>query len=246
MAELLLRSHTNSTYEVGDVMHAFNDRRIGAVHIEHICDVRKTGFNSDGLRPVSISKQQRDLSYQYLFERVNATTVQRTDQFTNEVDIIDATPNAKGEYMNVALFLKRRLENPNHAIFGTAGNEYWYGGKVLNDVAKVDEVWNLIEGETPERRVNHKKWPLGSAETLRFVALSTADFDDSLAQVYEQPLSYDEYDQTVMKRACYVDVYEREEFASAIKDSIANPNEHIDVRDYAEFIPEEIVQFRGL
>lgn len=248
MAELILKVGSHSVthpYQDGDIIHAPNNRQIGGVYIDHICDVRKTGFNSSGLRPDSLAREQRESVYQYKMVRVSTDEVKRINLLTGEEDILSRTPNLKGEAIDVRLYLKNRLGHKGHAIFGEEGSEYWYGGRVDRSKEKVDYVWNLIEGSTPLRRSDHKKWPLGQIETAHFCALSVSDFEDNLVELLLKPASISK-EITLANRLCYVDYLELEEIAGPIRNKISNRNEHIDVRDFAEFVTEDITKVKGL
>lgn len=191
MAELVLYVGNNpdlTRYQDGDIVCAFNRRRIRACHAESICHVKHVPLNREGLNPSdSLPVHWFESTHQFKFQRVLDTVV-RTNLITNEVDVIGKTPNAKGEYMNVDLFLKRRLKNPTHRIFGTPGSEFWYGGTIDASNTKLDRVWAKIEELTPKREADFQLWPLSDTEKKHFLTVLTDDFDDEQASIYETPV----------------------------------------------------------
>ena len=78
MAELLLKVDDGSNYEDGDVLCAFNRRRIRWCHAQHLTTIRYDVFNGDGLRPVgSLAQKALELTKQYRFRRISRTEVRR-------------------------------------------------------------------------------------------------------------------------------------------------------------------------
>lgn len=180
MAELVLQIQENHpTYEEGDILCAFSDRRIGVVHASHICHPRQHGFTSDGLRARDTLLEVYQLKgYQYKFVRVSQTEVQRINLATLGMDILGPTPNKAGEYIDVRLFLERRLKHPSHTVFGIPGAEIWYGGRWNPDV---DNIWSEIEARTNKRRDDHRKWPLTDHERRVFLPIGTSDMPEQEA-----------------------------------------------------------------
>lgn len=248
MAELILKVGAFSpdhSYQDGDIVVAPNDRQIGSIHISHICDVRKAGFNSDGLRPDSLAARQQQETYQYRFDRVGEKVVLRTELATGTTELLSDTPNERGEAIDVSGYIARRKSHPAHRIFGVAGSEFWFGGRVDTSRPKIDLVWDLIEGDTSFRRADHKKFPLGAIDEKHFCAISTADYTDGMASLMTATQQITK-SVDVGKRLCRVDYNALEEIAGPLKNQIANREIAIDVRDFAQFVPEEIVQVKGL
>lgn len=192
MAELILKiggvNDNPSRYQDGDIVCAFNNRRIRTVHAEHLCHVKDLPFNSDGLNPINtLPYYWHELTHQFKFERIARFEIQRTNLLTLESDVINATPNAKGEYMDVPLFIERQKQAPMHRIFGTEGREVWFGGNIDFSHAKLDKVWQKIEQMTPKREVDYQLWPLSSHEKKNFLALPVEDFDEATKAEYEKP-----------------------------------------------------------
>jgi hypothetical protein len=120
---------------------------------------------------------------QYKFERVSRTEIKRTNLITFEKEIFGPIPNAKGEQIDVELFLKRKMNHPNNVIFGaTEGQEVWFGGRRDITETKLDIVWDKIETDTTYRRNQTKftRWPFTPKEKRIVLILPTDDFDDSI------------------------------------------------------------------
>lgn len=182
MAELLIKigshgSGLDEHYRDGDIVCAFSQRRIRSTHAQHICDHRKFGFNGDGLRPVSIAEKYLDATRKYKFVRVSKYEVVRYELGTLFEETFSKTPNAKGEQIDVPLYISRRIKDGKHKIFGTKGAEYWYGGPTKNDNVTLDSVWLMIETDTANREADHALWPLTSREKKGFLAIGVDDFD---------------------------------------------------------------------
>lgn len=165
----------------GDIVAAFNDSRILRVHADMLCHPRKVTITTDGLRADSVARLYREQVYEYRFERVSRNEARRTNFITGKQDIVGNRPNAQGERINVTLYLKRQLANPNHAIFGTKGREVWYGGAKRARREDMDRAWDAIENATALRRADFSMWPHSERELHHYLALPCEDFDDEMA-----------------------------------------------------------------
>jgi len=234
MAELLLKIKDTPTYDDGDIVCAFNDRRISQVHVQHICHPTTVGFNSDGMRDHdTLVEVFLANTYQFKFERVSKTEVKRYNLLTGDVDLISDTPNADGEYMDVEMFIKRRRGHKRHLIFGSFGNEIWYGGRSDCSAEKLDTVWADIEDRTDERKADHNLWPLTNLEKCHFLGLSVDAFDDDEAGVLTESEmdNNDPEKPVVIKKRKKVVVYKDMTVISAgTQGHIANPDILVDVR----------------
>ena len=193
MAEFLLkvgsgRPPSNKKFEDGDVVASFNNRQIRQVHSEHICHVNQFGFKDDGLRPDSLAKTNLEITRKYRFERISQTQVNRINIVTLESETISDVPNARGEYIDVGLFIRRKLLHPKHLIFGTPGSEVWYGGFTDYSNAKLDLVWQAIEAQTSNREIDFTLFLLGIQDKKSFLALRVDDFTDSESIQYTTPV----------------------------------------------------------
>ena len=214
-AQLVLIVGSNSTYQDGDILHAFNRRRIRHVHADNICHVQHLAFNGDGLNPLdSLPEHFQKSIYQYKFERISATEVRRTDLDTLDELVFSAAPisvDGHMEHMNVELFVQRRRVHPRHRIFGTNGSEVWYGGRTNAAWDRLSIVWGEIEARTANREENFTKYPLSERTLKRHLVIYTNDFDDAMRMDLESPLQEkidpgDEFSQwrTLSKRKSWV------------------------------------------
>jgi len=188
MAELVLKVGPGAGYEDGDIIAAFNRRRIRCVHAQMITDVRKFGTTAEGLRPNSLAKTFGENCCQYRFERISETEVRRVEIASGQSEILGPTPNDRGEYIDVSEFVRRRLRQPGHAIFGTWGSEVWYGGRSDFSDTALDKVWTAIEAETSLREADHTLWPLGQQEMKSHFAITVTEFDDARADQLVRPV----------------------------------------------------------
>ena len=186
MAELALKTRVGSNYEVGDVLCAFSRQRIRCVHAEHICHIKHAGFNKDGLRPeASVAKDFLHETSQYLTRRVSDTVVERETLAIGFKELFIGTTR-------VPLYLSRRLRHPRHAIFGSVGNEYWYGGRRTINHTTLDAVWNAIETKTPNRETSFTRWTMQSQAGKSNLYIAVDDMTESEAEL----LVASDYDKT--------------------------------------------------
>jgi hypothetical protein len=211
MAELVLKvgdSLDPLGYKDGDILHAFTRKNIRRCHAEMICHVRDVPFNSDGLNPEGSLPFYLYLNTrEYLFQRVSPTEVQRTNLFTNDIDVLSDKPNDQDECIDVGLYLARQLRYAEHSIFGSAGSEIWFGGSFKDEHSALDSVWQKIEEMTPKREVDHSLFPLSSREKKSFLALPVHDFTDASKTLYESAV-VDENEQLIEKRKHVVEYAE--------------------------------------
>jgi hypothetical protein len=164
MAELSIKIGNavgDGTYKDGDILCAFNSRRIRCTHAQHICHIKNAGFTAEGLRPNDcLAEKMLQRTRQFRCQRVSRTVVERLNLLTMEVETLSGTPNAKGEYMHVPTFVEHRLAHPRHDLFGSPGREVWYGGRTYYGNDKMTLVWNDIETHSAFREVDHLHWPI--------------------------------------------------------------------------------------
>ena len=170
----------------GDVLVAINNRRIQSIHAQHICHKDKVGFNADGYRePGTLLETMLSKTRQYKFvQQSNCTDVKRIDLATLDEETLNKTPNASGEYIDVPLYLQRRLRHSKHLIFGSNDgvcNEYWYGGNETFSQAAVNDIWTEIEARTPNRKADFNKWPFSDTELKHYLILPVEDMTDAEA-----------------------------------------------------------------
>ncbi len=183
-AQIIIQPGPHATYQDGDILCAFNRRRIRCVHAEYICHVRHQGFNSDGLRDLdTLPEVFQKETYQYKFERISVTEIRRTNLGTLDEEVIGPTPtliDGRMQHMAVAEFIMRRKAHARHRIFGTAGAEIWYGGRTNAAWEKLDTIWDEIEARTANVETDFEFWPITPKELERFLIVSTNDFDDAV------------------------------------------------------------------
>ena len=248
--ELLLKVGSNGPdpeYQDGDVVCAFNERRILCCHAEMICHVQKVELNSEGLNPEDcLTRWMLEQFSQFKFERVSDTEVKRTNTLTGSSDIIDSTPNNDGEYMLVDQFLANKRKRNDHNIFGRDGAEVWFGGKIDTTIENVNLLWDKIESESDNIRADHKRWPLTSLEKMRFFGVNTnhgdhdGDCDDEECEEHVRS-SVDEHDGSLLKKRAYYVHYTDLSLPSSVSvEDIRNPEKLLDIREEITFAMEAI------
>jgi len=192
MAEILLRvrdTPANNGTKDGDIICAATDLRIKHVHADAICSRSIAGFNQHGLRdPLTLIDSYLQNTSTYKFQRTDETVADRVLLADGTTEEISLQPNARGEYMDVPLFILRRLKHARHLIFGTPGSEYWYGGRQIINHAALNKVWHKIETDTPEREVDHRSFPLTDAEKRGWFAMTVDDGDEPVFEGLIEPL----------------------------------------------------------
>jgi len=188
MPELALKIGDSATYEDGDIVDAFNARRIRRVHAEMLCHPKR----NRALAEVFAGETR-----EYKFERVSNTEVRRTNLLTNESDVLSDRPNSNGEQIKVSLFLARRKACPRHLIFGDVGAERWYGGVAAYSDDVMDRVWAAIETQTRHRENTFRRWPFSEGELKQFLVLPVDDFTDLAREEYKAPLLQEQNGQVV-------------------------------------------------
>jgi len=185
MAELILRIGTvgpNPKSQDGDILIAYNNRRIWQVNASVICHVRKEGFQLSGLRKnTGLAKAFRDRCMQYKFERVSINELKRIDQFTQEEQIFTYPTGQLDKKV------QRMMNINNPLIWGSVAHEIWYGGKIHQEIDVVNSIWQMIEEKTPMRKVNYGLAPRGFEDLKQRLTLPVDDFDDGTALDYETP-----------------------------------------------------------
>jgi hypothetical protein len=234
MAELLLKIGPGANYEDGDVLCAFNRRAIRCVHAQHLCHLRTAPRNASGLLlTTSIAHDWYEATHQYRFERISANQIRRTVIATGESEVFGSTPNAKGEAIDVRLFVRRRKLQADHYLFGEDGHEVWYGGDVDFSDKALDQVWKSIEKKTEhkERDDAFQLWPAGMVELRSHLFVPVDDFDDSEMELLVSSI----YDETTA--ASPVLVHKRRHRANDLRKTISDLGvTEADVRDHTKAV----------
>lgn len=178
-AELLVKVGNRGGFKDGDIIHAWNDKRIKKVFAQHICHVENTILNEDGLRnPNSLLEDYLKNTSKYKFERISKAEIRRTNLITLDQEVLSEKPNVSGEYIWVQEYIDYALKHPRHKIFGTKGNEYWYGGNRDTEV-QIDKVWDAIESKTPNNRIDKTVFPYSDNTLSKYYAITVDDFTDA-------------------------------------------------------------------
>lgn len=237
-AEIMIETGMHQSFEDGDVVCCFNRRRIRHKNSESLCHVRHAGFGPEGTRvPDSLPEQFFKHTYRYKYQRVSATEVMRTD-------LNDQSQELQGpDKIDVALFLARRLQHPRHAIFGSIGSEYWYGGEAQRATwGNVQLVWQEIEDRTPEREVNYLNYPQGVSDLRHYLVISANDLTDEESSALTDSLR-DETDPenpvTLKKRARFIDWRSLRDVVEA---DVLDPAKAVDIRGIREHVHQVITQ----
>ena len=177
-------SDDHSHCQDGDVVCIFSNSQIHFCHAHMICHPRKFALNTFGLRDEgTLLQKYMEKTHQYKFTRLNSNELQRLNLLTGEEDTLSSTPNAKGEVIDVALFISRRVKNNEHKIFGVShGNEVWYGKELSRRVMSVDAIWNDIETHSDHLKEDHCRWPFSDREKRAFLPLNCTGFKDGVAR----------------------------------------------------------------
>ncbi len=253
MAELVLKIGSDGGYEDGDVVDAFNGRRICWAHAEMICGIQAAGANEEGLRPLgSLAQVFREKVCRYRFERIGETKVRRVEIATGQEETFGPTPNARGEAIDVPSFLQRRLTSPRHAIFGAPGKEVWYGGRTVRRDAGLDELWQVIEARTTTRQADCTLWPAGRWDLRGHLFVGVDDFDDATLEQLKAPLLDPqrltaEGEPTVIKKRKHrVDWLSALGLSSETIDSVRDRQTKVDGRARFAYLRADVVKMKDL
>jgi hypothetical protein len=188
MAEVLIyvtdEVRPDDQFQDGDVVCAFNHRRIRTCHAQMLCKATRGEF-TNGIYPSNTPHEQlAALTHEFKFEHVG-NEIKRTVISTGDFEMFQSNqPNASGEYINVDEFVSE-IRKRNLSVFGSVGNERWYGGNTSDAQVTLDAVWAMIEAETPYREVNYSRWPLSPEEKAQFLAVPTTVIEDEIAATME-------------------------------------------------------------
>jgi len=241
-AELILRVSSSDDavngYQSGDIVAAFNDKRIESVHAQNILSTYLRANPSRNTPRAEGTFFQKSFEHvrEFKFERLTRNSIRRTNLITREVDTLSNVPNADGEYMDVPLYISRRLASPKHQIFVDGdGDEFWYGGDTSSIQTSIDSVWVEIEAATIHNKSDDTLWPLGLEETRRFRSVLVNDFSDSVANALVASGSG-------RRRNKRVDFVNLAGLTSQNRIDIADPTFEFDLRSFGEFDRDTIVE----
>ena len=236
MAELLLAVRDTGVNDSGDILCAFNDRAIGFDHACHICHFDNAPYNRDGLRvPDCLTERFNKTIYQYTFQRVSMNEMLRINNHTGDTD----------KFGLESIDLVDYVRDHKRFMFGTEGQERWYGGQILMDTSRVNSIWDQIEEHSDNRRVNHRRWNLGRQEYKSYLALETYDYDDGFANMAISSLDIGP-DLFTHKRMCYVPWRDIREITKYTESRIIDSSDSVDIRESDIYIPQDLIQIKGL
>lgn len=262
MAEVLLKVGTYSPgnplqFQEGDILHAFNTHRCECTHAQHICLPRVNGakpVDLNGFRQDALGLAQKyfDESYEFRFERVSRDEVKRITLSDLSEEVLSKTNPDPDKRIDVATYVASRLayakrpdvKGAGKAIFGTPGAEIWYGGSTVISSTNLTNIWNFIETQTPNLRVNFGRWNWSATELRHNLAIAVDDFTDAEAGTLTAP-EYDGSDPPVMlkKRSKFVDFRGEAQLAGSLSD-IDDRHVAVDIRGAFTFTRSTIVQTR--
>lgn len=161
MAEVRVAIRNSGVELDGDIEEAYPNCVILNRHAQNICNPWGMDkiVNSDGyLDTTNITRDYLEVVSQYRFERISKNEVRRTVISTGDREIFAD---------NWDLFLRRRRSSrcpngsPKKPIFGSLGNEIWYGGSKDISNITMDLVWNDIESKTSYTKSDNMDlyWP---------------------------------------------------------------------------------------
>jgi hypothetical protein len=229
-AQLIIKVGDEGTFEDGDIINAFTDTQILNVHAQHITHPKNFSKNKHGLRnPNTLLQDYLENTSKFKFERISQTAIKRTDLQTGDEDILSDTPNTDNEYMDVPLYIERRLKHERHKIFGTPGNEYWYGGNTIITDEKIDKVWQKIEQKTSKKKADHTNFPFTEKELQKYYAITVEDFTPEEIAELTTPL-LDDQGETIKPRKQKIDYHNLPELTAQDKTDIADRNTKVDHR----------------
>ena len=224
----------------GDVIVTKSTAETYCCHAEKICNPQNFGFNSHGLRSLgTLLEKYMQKTNMYRFTRLNSNDVERYNLLTDEVDIINTTPNAKGECMNVASHLSRRLKRPDHKIFGNSqGAEVWYGKSVgVIDNGMIHNIWNDIETHTDKLKQDHDKFPLTPIERSWFLPIRCCGYrNDECCEISVGPCGHvasyitDDNDEIIAHQGYSVPYWDLASELGIDVDEVRDKNKTVDVR----------------
>lgn len=178
--ELIVKVNDGGSYKDGDIVQAFSMEQVYTCHAEQKCHIDNFPLDTvSGLRPndpLLIKFMERTNTFKY--ERVNSNDILRTNLITNIQDTLNTIPNDNGEYINAYYFIVSRLKKRRHSIFGTCGNEVWYGKRRAN--VDISAIWNDIETHTDFLQTDHTNWPLSDIEKTHFLPLNCRGFRNAV------------------------------------------------------------------
>lgn len=198
MAELAIKIDDGAGYEDGDVLCAFNRRRIRCVHAEHLClpkvGNRLADMDGNGIMPAGhLSQDWMEATHEYRFERLSSTEAQvvrmadgETIRFESGVEFVGFDGRPQHMHIEECVRAKRRAQQ--FPVFGVYGREVWYGGRIDFSDKALDKMWKAIVDKAGKTDKDFPYWPAGSHDLKSHLFVSVDDFDDDEAEAMVRPV----------------------------------------------------------
>jgi len=235
-------------YQPGDCICAYDDDRIKCVHAEHACHPKIMARNSNGTLVTGCLTEDFFMNTaQYKLQRISKTKIKRIKLSDMGEEILGAVPNAKGEYMDVPLFIYRRMRRHLNSIFGAKGSEYWYGGKRTVNSTILSTIWAKIESKTSLLESDHVLWPHSLKEQktrllLPVDAMTTAERHTYEAREYN--ITDPDNPILVKKRKHKTTMGTLARISAESIAKINNPNIPMDFRKFSSWTRSTIMQVK--
>jgi hypothetical protein len=205
----MLKIGAGAGYEDGDIVHAFHDAEILAIHAEQICLPRP---RVDGVRqwqgllggslaylpPGSLAQACCELVFEFRYERISASELRITRLRDDEQRTVRSGKSFTGfdgrpQRIDVALAtgrMMRTLASPGgrgRPVFGAdAIHVTWYGGRRKRASEYAGDVWDAIEAVTEYSRSTFGRAPLGRMTARTKLMVPTlSDFTDARKDALE-------------------------------------------------------------
>lgn len=138
-----------------------------------------------------------------------------------------------GTHMDVPDYVDQARKSNGKLIFGTPGNEIWYGGEMIRTAATVASIWTEIELKTSLRKSNFTDFPLQAGDKKGFLALTVDNFDETeRARLIESEFDNTDPDNPILlkKRKQFVDWKNLTGISSSTITRIEDKNQIVDLR----------------
>lgn len=230
MAELVLKVGTvgpDPSWQDGDVIDCFNDRRIKQIHAEVVCSYASPPRNNEG----------------------NGLEGTLCDFMHTKVCTFRYDPLADGTAIRIRLAdnavdripIRDAHTNKHTIAFGFAPNIYWYGGQQLFTAAALDLVWTEIEARTPFRLADHTLAPLGTQDLKSHLAIKVDDFSEAERVTLTSPRYDAEAEPNMLKKREHTVQWRAMALGVPVRD-VENPAVSIDVRRNVSFSRAVVVR----
>jgi len=236
----------------GDIIYAFNNRRILQIHAYVICWPRVNGLKVGGYitgQPFApLLEKYLAHIHPWKFIRTGMTHAKAIalrdmpDKGILKGQEVDASKTA-----DINNYVFRRRVKGKQPLFGTNGREIWYGGRSDLSVACINKIWDDIENDTPKVRVDHMRMPLDNTTRNCHLWIPVPDFTDDERHSYEEAV-HDNTDpkNLVLKkhRKRKIDWENLPRLSGDTITKIKNPDIPMDMRVFADWDVKAIVEVK--